>query len=204
MNLDRYIVWAIVVWLAYATILIWASSCTSSAIRGDTPILMESKRSTPIQRCLATAEFRAQLDRAVRLVGEEMHRAGIISAREATMEGGDTPIACMVDQPEPCILTPASCDMVVDRRCARKAGCGHANGLWVSRHWPPVCRSWWPDEPHCVPSPSGQSDKHFTNTLCKEVCEVFCARHTPPCNCYSDPQLSAFSAAARKMYDEKP
>jgi hypothetical protein len=184
----------------HVLVVLLLTGCPSSAIPGKTAILMESKRSTPIQLCMATPEFRNQLDQAVLLVGKELRAAGLISAREATLEGGDTPIACQIDQPEPCLLTPASCRKYPKSpRCARKRGCGHANGLWIARLWPPVCTSEWPDEAHCVQTAEEQSTRGFVSDLCKEVCEVFGARHTPSFNCYSEPQLSAFRRAAEAM-----
>lgn len=190
-------------WMVLSLFLLELAGCKSSAIPGATPILMESKRSTPIQRCIATPGFRAQLDQAVQFVGEEMQREGLITPGEAALRGGDTPIACMIEQPEPCVLTPHRCDRVVHAQCARKRGCAHAVGLFVSKLWPPICRSWWPDEPHCVVHPSMQSTAGFVRDLCKEVCEVFCARRPQPCTCYHGPTHNAFMRAARRMTGEQ-
>lgn len=188
------------------TLLFLIGGCPSSAIDGKlTPIKIESKRSTPLQLCQATPEFIKLADKAMYLVLDEMDKAGLIN-KEKTVASmrREAPIICQIDQPEPCILTPSNCEKsenFTNVRCARKRGCGHEFGLWISRHWPPVCRDRWPDEPHCVNSAKEQSENGFLSDLCKESCEVICARNYPNCkSCYNDPQLSAFARAARRLH----
>jgi len=175
--------------------------CPSSAQPGLTPVLVESKRSVPLQQCQATPRFRSLVDQSVVAMLDELSTIGVIN-REGMIKSlkDEPPIACMINQPEPCMLTPASCRKdPTNIRCARKRGCGHEAFFWVAEVWPPVCKPEWPDEPHCVASADQQTNDGFINDLVHEVCEMLCARRFPPCNAHNVRELEAQKRAAAKL-----
>ncbi len=81
----------------------------------------------------------------------ETVRQGYVAFASLAQDLGRRPIKmCLIDRPAPCCLGYNPCASPCEHgRCARKAGCAWYSHVWVSKAWPPVCQTDWPDEPHC-------------------------------------------------------
>jgi hypothetical protein len=158
-------------------LLLLLSGCVSSARPGLTAVRVESKRSTPSQLCRWTPGFQRAVDLALVLTVDELVAVGLVKDRVdlARSLQAEPPIACQIERPEPCTLTPSTCTANAPA-CARKRGCAHSHGLWLARLWPPLCRESWPDEPHCVNGGANQSERGWESDLVHEIAEMILAR----------------------------
>lgn len=171
--------------------------CGTSALRGLSPVAVESKHTlNTLQTCVRGPELLRVLDLAVPLVAEELTRAGLVPDRVQLGRIMREPLAlaCVVEQPEPCVWVGAKCASSTDPVCARKRGCASYAHLWVARWWPPVCTTNWPTEPHCVSSETQQNDAGWKADVFHEVAEMICAR-LGTCKPHEEPAAGAVTRA---------
>lgn len=162
-------------------------NCTTTSLPTKTALNVESKyRVGPmVQTCGSAQELIPIVEQVWPLVLTELEAEGILKDRAALeRELGKSwrqsaARVCLVEQPDlcgpskPCVGQPI---------CARRRGCAWSWGryAWVSRHWPPICRPDWPDEPCddkgticCVHSEPEQSTDYIPD-LIHELAELAC------------------------------
>jgi len=115
------------------------------------------------QKCVEAARAVEIADVALPIYLRQLNAVGYIKNRKLVDESKFS--ACLIEDPEPCraggwTKGPFGPTLPGEKYplAARKRGCANSGFAWASKHWPPVCREVWKNEPHCV-----TADKVSTN-----------------------------------------
>lgn len=123
------------------------------------------------QKCEHADSATVIADRVLVLSLRELVKSGHVKSYHEAAKSlrGSSVTVCLVNKPEPCKFGgwtrgPFGPKLPGQKSpiAARKRGCASMWTAWSSICWPPVCKSEWPKEPHCVEpgksSPSGWED----------------------------------------------